>query len=647
MKLSISNKIKLGFGSCIVFLIAASWMGYQGMERASVNFKSFGDLAQVTTNAGRIQANFLKVQLAANNYIEHLDNKSLDTYQKRLDTVYQIIDTELANSNNAAHSELIAKARYEIDEYHQAFTSAKSDVEHIEQKVYVDMAQLAQNNISDLDKLIHSIHGSESSDLEYYSSQMMEYLLLANIDLLNYLHRQDQQLIDSVTSTLTVKLPQLEDKFKQATTDENQLNLLTTFTQRRQEFINAFQQTQQLIKKSKAAVTKMETLGVQIASEVETMKLQSVEQQQELTVILHEKKQQTIVGLITLSLIAIVISTFIALAVARSIIRGISSVKSVASELAQGNLAMDVKVVGKDEIAELLGNMKVTIESLRDIVQQVDESCNKVGHMSEELTTITDQTNQGSIALNSEMQQVSAAAHELAASTTQIAHNAVNAAEFTQTATSHIEEGLTEVNRTLKDIDLAEQQMQKGVDQVDDLHAQSINVGTILEVIGGVAEQTNLLALNAAIEAARAGEQGRGFAVVADEVRSLAQRTQEATGQIESIITNLQAGASNARDSINLSNKSVIEIAHEARSTSETLKATQATIAELRDINAQVATAAEEQATVTESINQSIAHTNDITQENCDAIQNVAVSSSELSQVAQHLDEQMRRFKLA
>ncbi len=384
-----------------------------------------------------------------------------------------------------------------------------------------------------------------------------------------------------------------------------------------------------------------------MSSDLETLKLLSIEEQTQLTAELQEKKKQTIEVILGLAVAAVVIGIACAYTVANSIGKGIRKVKRISTELSKGNLSVEVVVEGKDEIGELLANMRETILSLRDIVDKVNLSCYKVAQMSEELSAITNTTSRSSNALNSEMEQISASVQQLSTSTTEIAQSATDSASFAQRATHNVSQGLDEVHKTLDAIEKAEYEMAGSSKQIGDLYQESMDIGSILEVIHGVAEQTNLLALNAAIEAARAGEQGRGFAVVADEVRSLAKRTQEATAQIETMIGSLQHGAEEAKNSIDQSHHTVTGAAQQAQSTTSNLENIQTLIEELNDTNTQIAAAVEEQSMVTANVSESVTETYNITRDNNEAVKNIAESAQELAVVAQDLETQMKRFKTA
>ncbi|MEH0688134.1 methyl-accepting chemotaxis protein [Vibrio cholerae] len=647
INLTIANKLRLAFATCLIFFAISGWYSYQGMTGASQNFKQYGHLAKETTLAGEIQANFLKVRLSALQYANTLSPKQLDIYNQRYNKLISIISDDLKLTDDPLRTKHLNAVLDEAKQFHQAFDVVKRSAEQVEQKVFVDMVALEKKALYDLESMIESAHSNGDADIEYYSSMVMEKFLLANIEVLNYLHKEKPETIETIRAYFQTEIPALEKRFADLITSSQDKALLAEFIVQRQAYEQGFEQVITLRDSQHQAEKSMLELGEAISHELEAIKLESMDQQVTLTEVLSEHKAQTIEMIVILTLLAIVVSLTAAVMITRAIRQGLMKVQEVSTSLAEGDLSIEVEVKGKDEIAQLLRNMRNTIESLRDIVATVADSCIKVGHMSEELQAITHTTDQSADRLRAEMDQIASAVQQLSTSTTEISQSATDGASFTQRAGQDISETLGDVEKTLQAIESADEAMSIGSEQVLALYDQSMNIGSILEVIHGVAEQTNLLALNAAIEAARAGEQGRGFAVVADEVRTLAKRTQDATGQIETMIRELQSGAESARKSIDSSHDKVTHVNTQAQVTSGKLNAIHGTIGELEDSNLQIAAAVEEQCMVTNSVSENITETANITRDNSETIKHIAISATELAEVAQYLDMQMKRFKTA
>lgn len=647
INLTIANKLRLAFATCLIFFAISGWYSYQGMTGASQNFKQYGHLAKETTLAGEIQANFLKVRLSALQYANTLSPKQLDIYNQRYNKLNSIISDDLKLTDDPLRTKHLNAVLDEAKQFHQAFDVVKRSAEQVEQKVFVDMVALEKKALYDLESMIESAHSNGDADIEYYSSMVMEKFLLANIEVLNYLHKEKPETIETIRAYFQTEIPALEKRFADLITSSQDKALLAEFIVQRQAYEQGFEQVITLRDSQHQAEKSMLELGEAISDELEAIKLESMDQQVTLTEVLSEHKTQTIEMIVILTLLAIVVSLTAAVMITRAIRQGLMKVQEVSTSLTEGDLSIEVEVKGKDEIAQLLRNMRNTIESLRDIVATVADSCIKVGHMSEELQAITHTTDQSADRLRAEMDQIASAVQQLSTSTTEISQSATDGASFTQRAGQDISETLGDVEKTLQAIESADEAMSIGSEQVLALYDQSMNIGSILEVIHGVAEQTNLLALNAAIEAARAGEQGRGFAVVADEVRTLAKRTQDATGQIETMIRELQSGAESARKSIDSSHDKVTHVNTQAQVTSGKLNAIHGTIGELEDSNLQIAAAVEEQCMVTNSVSENITETANITRDNSETIKHIAISATELAEVAQYLDMQMKRFKTA
>lgn len=645
--LSIGLKIRLGFGICLLFFAVSGFVSYKGMVSASDNFKHFGELANELTVAGRIQANFLKARISAKTYLESHDDSVLSTYDERFTLTIKLVDEAFAITESPERAAVLEEVKAEINAYNTQLQQLIKDIKLLDKATYVDMAKIEKQALHDLEAIIEYAHDNKDSEMEYYSALLLEKFLFAKISVSNFLHNERDNPFTKTRAFFATDLPQLEKKLRSVIDGEETVQLVDDFNKQRQQYSQIFEQVIKLRIEENQLRAALAESGTHLSEEIEALKLSSVFEQNTLTPELQASKERTIQIITILAILAITIGCFCAFVVNRSISRGIEKVRAISTELAQGNLAIEVEVTSKDEIGLLLANMKETILSLRDIVQQVNTSCEKVGEMSEELSVITNTTNSSSVALQQEMEQISASILQLSASTGEIATNATNASSFNAEVTKSVGFGLGEVEKMLAQIGSAEHEMETSSVQIKELYQESMNIGSILETIQGVAEQTNLLALNAAIEAARAGDQGRGFAVVADEVRTLAQRTQDATGQIESLIHSLQNGAESAMNAISKSHKTVSGAAVQANSAANNLQSVNGSINELSGINIQIAAAVEEQSMVTNGVSNNITETNNISTSNRESVETISASANELSKVAQHLDQQMKRFKTA
>ncbi len=350
--------------------------------------------------------------------------------------------------------------------------------------------------------------------------------------------------------------------------------------------------------------------------------------------------------ILVMTLMGLAVGIGFAIIITRGIVNPLGLLVAHTTRIAAGDLSQDIKNQRKDELGQLMGQMQAMTLNLRELIGELTQSVSHIASSSEELTAVSEQSRSGVNQQRMELEQVSTAMNEMAATVQEVARHAETAFESARSADSEANDGDQKVTLTISQIGGLADDIRQSLQTINQLEAESMNIGTILDVIKGVAEQTNLLALNAAIEAARAGEQGRGFAVVADEVRALAQRTQEATAQIGDLIIGLQ---SKAQESVAMMEKSTakatetVDIANEA---GESIHAIARSMSDIQQMNNQIATAAEEQSTVAEEINRSVFSIRDVSDQSAAATEQTAASSSELARQGSELQRLIGRFKL-
>ena len=312
---------------------------------------------------------------------------------------------------------------------------------------------------------------------------------------------------------------------------------------------------------------------------------------------------------------------------------------------AEGDLTVSIKEEGFRDVVEMSVGLKQLVQSLKDQIQLINNSSNELTSAASHVNEITENTSQGVLRQQTETDLVATAINEMTATVVEVARNAADAAKAATDADTESQTGIVVVEKTIKAIGELAQEVETAASVIQKLEDDTVKIGAILDVIRGIAEQTNLLALNAAIEAARAGEQGRGFAVVADEVRTLASRTQESTQEIQNMIETLQKGAHEAVEAMNLNQEKANETVSHANETSESLKHISTSIHTISDMNAQIATASEEQTAVTEEINRNIINISQIADETTEGAKQTMASSQQLTGLAQQLLEDVNQFK--
>lgn len=330
----------------------------------------------------------------------------------------------------------------------------------------------------------------------------------------------------------------------------------------------------------------------------------------------------------------------------RILLRRLGRMSDTIKAISEKDLSQECTIVSHDIIGTMANSFNHMTRSLRDIIHQLrtdaDDLSSAASSMQHAMGTTHDDVNQQ----QTQIDQVATAVNQLAASSQQVASYADSAATATEEADAQGSNGAVLIVEALGAVDTLAGNVTQAATVVSSLEQESENIGSVLAVINGIAEQTNLLALNAAIEAARAGEQGRGFAVVADEVRTLATRTQQSTEEIKAIIDRLQSGARDAAQNMEQSNHRANECVEMTEKAAEALAEISGSISTIKDMTQQIAAAAAEQSATVETVNHSITSINDIGHQTSEAVNQATTSSDEVSRKSAGLHALVEGFKL-
>ena len=349
-----------------------------------------------------------------------------------------------------------------------------------------------------------------------------------------------------------------------------------------------------------------------------------------------------------LGLLAVLLGLLLMWLTARGVTRPILGVAAMLKDIAsgEGDLTRRLAYARQDELGELSGWFNRFLDKLQPIISDVKNSVQDARSTADQSSAIANQTSAGMQQQYREVDQVATAFHEMSATAQDVARSAAQAAEAARGADQATREGLGVIDTTTVSIEQLASERTTAMREVEGLASSSDKIGSVLEVIRSIAEQTNLLALNAAIEAARAGEAGRGFAVVADEVRNLAKRTQDSVEEIRQVIEGLQSGTREVVSSMHSSHRQAQVSVAQVEMAVTALQRIGEAVGVITDMNLQIASAAEEQSSVADEINRNISSIRDVTE----AISSQAAESAQVSQalnsLANHQQKLMDQFRV-
>jgi methyl-accepting chemotaxis protein len=343
-------------------------------------------------------------------------------------------------------------------------------------------------------------------------------------------------------------------------------------------------------------------------------------------------------------LIALAVTFVMAMLITRSIVNPLKVAVAATETIAAGNLTQQIRFEGKDEPAQLLASLALMQDNLRTTITQIGNSSVQLASAGEELSSVAEESSRNLQRQNDEIQQAASAVTEMSAAVEEVARNAVSTAEESNESSRLAHDGRDRVNQTVKSLKSMTDEFNHTAELIAGLAEHSKDIGQVLDVIRAIAEQTNLLALNAAIEAARAGEAGRGFAVVADEVRALAHRTQVSTQEIEQMISKVQGGTAAAVESMKGSVTQAGKTLTVAESAGDALEQIYQKAGQIGERNLLIASASEEQAAVAREVDKNIVNISDLSTQSAAGANQTSAATYELARLASDLNNMVSRF---
>ena len=626
---SVNRKLGIGFGLVLILTLLITFTGWTGLGEVISRGDKLGFISSLTGltkdlrlarldfetrrgEQGTGAVNDLITQLenglkTAESLIEHPDDKAL--VEQQLDALNQYKKAFGAMVQAGLKRE---GARSKLGD---TADNAVAKINEVEKTLLQGDSVTQFNRVVDLSKLIQQSR-----------FQVRGYTYSGKVE-------AEQPALDAIDNALK-KITELEGQLPaefQANLQEASVSL--------QAYRAAVSQYRDSQVASAAALAIMNTQGDVLLGHSEKLTASQ-------TVVRDTDAAQAKQLLLLATALALIFGVVAAWAITRQIVIPLNQTLKVAERVASGDLSHNLTSLRKDELGQLQRAMQSMSVGLRELIGGISDGVTQIASAAEQLSAVTEQTSAGVNSQKVETDQVATAMNEMAATVQEVARNAEEASEAAVAADQQAREGDKVVGEAIAQIERLATEVGNSTEAMGHLQRESDKIGSVLDVIKSVAQQTNLLALNAAIEAARAGEAGRGFAVVADEVRSLAQRTQKSTEEIEELIVGLQSGTqqvANIMDNSRGLTDSSVELTRRAGSALGSITRTVSTI---QAMNSQIATAAEQQSAVAEEINRSVLNVRDISEQTAAASEETAASSTELARLGTHLQALVSRFRV-
>jgi methyl-accepting chemotaxis protein len=638
---------KLGVGFVLVLLLTALVAGI-GVWSLQTISQRFDGLKQMSS----LNSGLLKVRLLEQEYALHGNPKTVDALHEGVDGLIALAGQLKAAS--AANVPVMNDVEQSLGAYRKAFDEfvSLSQAKDLALEMASWSVSSVANNLDVLqsgltDDGTYTLKDSEGKDGAQFIEQASQVSQVSRLMLqamnearvrLDQSRKGDDSAGQGKIEQASQALAQAE-QLKTTVKDEGYQTVLNEVMGHIVSFSDKLAEYTGLLEQEKTVYQQLHQRAAQVVERVDQAYVaQDLAMQAEL-----KKNSLLIIGSSALALLVGLVAAWI---ITRLIVAPLRRVIQVAQQIASGDLSATIDVTRRDEIGQLMQAMQQMGAGLSHIVSGLQSGIEQLATSAQSLSAVTEQTNLEVSTQKEETEQVATAMNQMTATVHDVARNAEEAALAAQTADGRVESGQQVVRQSMARIEQLADSATSASSSIESLSAEIQNIGTVLSVIKSVAEQTNLLALNAAIEAARAGEQGRGFAVVADEVRALAKRTQQSTEEIERLVSALRSAAQSSVRQIQSSGELVKLAVSDALQTESALGSIAAAVSLIQQMNQQIAAAAEEQSSVAEEINRSVTSIRASADQSSLAMQGNAASSIQLAQLGVELKGMVGHFRL-
>ncbi len=645
--LGMAKKLGLGFGLVLLLTALVASMGVWSLQRVNQHFDGLKQMSALNSS-------LLDVRLLEQDYALHNDPKVAERLRVEVDALTARAEALAAAS--PANAVVMGQVRQGLVDYRRSF-DAFVDINQ-SKDLALEMAnwsvssvannlEVLQNGLADDGAwTLKDTQGKEGAAFIEQAgkvSQVSRLMLQAMDEARVRLDKSRRTGAGEEVRTGTIEQAEqaraLADELKGAISDPGYQTVINEVSGHIANFNDQLKQYTDLLARQAEVAGQLAANARQVVEQVRQV---YAAEDQSMQAQINLGSWQILAG----SVLALLVGLMAAWLITRLIVGPLRQVIGQAQRIAAGDLSGSVQVERRDEIGQLMQAMQQMSNGLSRIVSGLQAGIEQLASSAHDLSTVTEHTNLEVNSQKEETEQVATAMNQMTATVHDVARNAEQAALAAQSADEKVGTGQAVVRQSLQRIEQLANASSAASQSIENLSAQVQDIDQVLGVIKSVAEQTNLLALNAAIEAARAGEQGRGFAVVADEVRALARRTQQSTAEIEQLVASLRNGARVSVEQIQSSSELVRLAVSDARQTESALGSIATAVSTIEQMNQQIAAAAEQQSSVAEEINRSVTSIRSSADQSALAMQGNATSSVELAALGAQLKGMVGHFRL-